>query len=181
MKAEIMRAIVDVFNHVILFFANKWSRHDADEFHNYGYGGYKNLAVIAPGLAFFASGMYNTIFPMYATIYDVIPHDTLTITPLSLTAIVACNVGELVLFYLNLGDVTEDDGLSIPRKLFHRIQFSIDILLKKRSVDPIQDAIITENILAVCGVTIPLLSSGTIYFLGMEWLDMVGELMNGIL
>jgi hypothetical protein len=35
--------------------------------------------------------------------------------------------------------------------------------------------------LAVCGVVIPLLSSGTIYFVGMEWLDMVGELMNGVL
>jgi divalent metal cation (Fe/Co/Zn/Cd) transporter len=105
MKAELMRAMVDVFNHIILYFANKWAKNDPDEFHNYGYGGYKNLAVIAPGLGFFFSGVYNTIFPMYATLYDVVP-DELTINGLSLAAIGAVNVGELLLFYLNLGDVS---------------------------------------------------------------------------
>jgi divalent metal cation (Fe/Co/Zn/Cd) transporter len=129
MKAELMRAMVDVFNHVILYFANKWARNDADEFHNYGYGGYKNLAVIAPGLGFFFSGVYNTIFPFYATLYDVIP-DELTINTLSLASIVAVNIGELVLFYLNLGDVSEDDGYSVPMKLYMRMKFSTEILLK---------------------------------------------------
>lgn len=53
--------------------------------------------------------------------------------------------------------------------------------MKQRSVDPIQDAIVSENILSIVGVFVPLMTSGTIYLCGMEWIDNVGEMINGIL
>ena len=54
------------------------------------------------------------------------------------------------------------------------------IILKKDSVDPIQDAIITENVLAVMGVSMPVITSFLCYATGFGWLDCVGEFSNGI-
>lgn len=52
--------------------------------------------------------------------------------------------------------------------------------MKKESVDPIQDAIITENVLAVLGVTMPVATSFLCYLTGLAWLDLVGEMCNGV-
>ena len=35
-KAEIMRSVLDAGNHVVLYYANKWSRQSPDEEYNYG-------------------------------------------------------------------------------------------------------------------------------------------------
>ena len=107
--------------------------------------------------------------------------DDLTINAFSITAMLACNVGELLLFHLNLGDVTDDHDKTLLYQFFYRLKFSAEIMMKMRTVDPVQDAIITENVLAIFGVFVPLITSGTIYFTGMEWLDSLGEVLNGLM
>lgn len=89
-KAEIMRAALDAGNHVVMYFANYWARQSPDEFHNYGnshsgYGKYKNLAVMLPGICFGFSGMYNLISPIYGYYYNTIDMSELTLNPLSLS------------------------------------------------------------------------------------------------
>ena len=54
-------------------------------------------------------------------------------------------------------------------------------ILKKESVDPIQDAIITENVLAVMGVAMPVITSFLCYSTGLGWIDSVGEISNGFI
>lgn len=51
--------------------------------------------------------------------------------------------------------------------------------MKKKSVDPIQDAIITENVLALMGVSMPIFTSLMVYGSGLGWIDLIGEMSNG--
>jgi hypothetical protein len=49
------------------------------------------------------------------------------------------------------------------------------------SIDPIQDIIVTENVLAIMGVSIPIISALCCYASGYFWLDYVGEMVNGVI
>jgi len=80
-----------------------------------------------------------------------------------------------------MGDISEDQDYNVLSRMYYRMKLSADILAKKREVDPIMDAIVAENILSMVGVFVPLVTSGTIFMLGWEWVDNVGELINGIL
>lgn len=73
-----------------------------------------------------------------------------------------------------------DEKFAFFKKLIIRSRLSARIILKKQSVDPIQDAIITENVLAVMGVSMPVITSFLCYATGFGWLDSVGEFSNGI-
>lgn len=103
------------------------------------------------------------------------------ITSTALASIFACSFGEVFLFYKNMGDISEDQDYNVLSRMYYRMKLSADILAKKREVDPIMDAIVAENILSMVGVFVPLVTSGTIFMLGWEWVDNVGELINGIL
>ena len=82
-KAELMRAVIDALNHVVMLGANKRSKSKPDENYNYGtfYSGYqkfKNMAVLLPGVCFGISGVYNIIAPMITLTSGIdIPHLTL--------------------------------------------------------------------------------------------------------
>lgn len=69
---------------------------------------------------------------------------------------------------------------SFFKRLMIRSRLSYNIIFKKQSVDPIQDAIITENVLAVLGVGTPVLTSFLCYATGLAWFDLLGEFCNGI-
>ena len=59
-----MRSILDAGNHIVLYYANNWSQQQPDERYNYGYGKFKNFAVILPGACFAFSGLYNVLVPL---------------------------------------------------------------------------------------------------------------------
>lgn len=70
---------------------------------------------------------------------------------------------------------------SFFKRLLLRSRLSFRIIFKKQSVDPIQDAIITENVLAVMGVGTPVLTSFLCYATGLGWIDLIGEFSNGVI
>jgi Co/Zn/Cd efflux system component len=51
--------------------------------------------------------------------------------------------------------------------------------MKKKSIDAIQDAIITENVLAVMGVVTPIVTSFACMWTGINTFDLVGQMING--
>ena len=51
--------------------------------------------------------------------------------------------------------------------------------MNKFKVDPIQSAIVVENVLAMVGVTMPILTSVLCYVTGAEWFDLIGEMLSG--
>lgn len=178
-KAEIMRSVLDAGSHLVLYFANNWSKQTPDEFYNYGYSKYKNLAVILPGVCFALSGLYNIIVPVSSLLTGSYDIAGLTLTPLSLSAIMLSSVGEFYIWFKNMGDLKEEDKEGVVQKVLDRTRMSRDIIRGKRQVDPIQSAIVMENILALLGVSMPLVTSTLCYATGLVWLDLVGEMLNG--
>ena len=51
--------------------------------------------------------------------------------------------------------------------------------MKKKSVDAIKDAIITGNVLALAGVSMPIFTSLIVYGSGLGWVDLAGQMSNG--
>jgi hypothetical protein len=83
------------------------------------------------------------------------------------------------LYYKNLGDISPDRHLGLVGKIRERMKITYQVVLKKKSIDPIQDAIVTENVLALMGVTMPIITSFSCYLTGLGWLDLLGEVCNG--
>lgn len=55
------------------------------------------------------------------------------------------------------------------------------LITNKISIDPIQDIIVTENVLAIMGVCIPIVSAFGCYLTGIYYLDYLGEMLNGVI
>lgn len=51
--------------------------------------------------------------------------------------------------------------------------------MKKKSIDAIQDVIITENVLAVMGVVTPIVTTFACMWTGINTFDLVGQMING--
>jgi divalent metal cation (Fe/Co/Zn/Cd) transporter len=136
---------------------------------------------ILPGLCFFASGIFN----MELSVSTMGVTQELLLNPLSLSVtyiqvIAASSIGEFYLYYKNLETLSkEDPNDPFYKKLLHRSKVSYSIVLKKKCVDPIQDVIITENVLAVLGVTIPIFTSLICYSTGIGSIDLFGQFLNG--
>ena len=82
-------------------------------------------------------------------------------------------------FYKNLGEISSDSNLPFAMRFRSRCRLSYRIITKMKYVDPIQDAIITENVLAIVGVSMPIFTSLAVYWTGLAWVDLVGEMSNG--
>ncbi|OMJ84137.1 hypothetical protein SteCoe_14829 [Stentor coeruleus] len=178
-KAELMRASIDFLNHIVMLSANSRSLQKPDENYNYGYKKLKNMAVLLPGVCFGLSGIYNVISPII-TFYSGLGIPELHFNTTSLSIILLSSIGEFYLYYKNLGDISNDNNLPFYRRWIDRSKLSYSIILKKKSIDPIQDAIVTENVLAITGVSMPILTSLACYATGLNWIDLVGEASNGI-
>ena len=137
--------------------------------------------MLLPGIGFAFSGLYNTILPVYSLFTEIADEEHVHITSTALASIFACSFGEVFLFYKNMGDISDDADYNVISRMYYRMKISAEILAKRRAVDPIMDAIVAENILSMVGVFVPLVTSGTIYMFGLEWIDNVGELINGML
>ncbi|CAG9316901.1 SLC30A9_2 [Blepharisma stoltei] len=182
MKAENMRAFFDFLNHLVMLGANKSSERLPDINYNYGYGRIKNLAVIVPGLCFFLSGVYNFSTPMAQVFYFKEAAELLTITPASFSLIFLSSFVEFWLFYKNLGNIKEfPASLSFKESLKGRLKLSYDIITQKIDIDPIQNAIAIENVLAVMGVCTPIATSALYYVTNLWWLDPLGQAINGVI
>jgi divalent metal cation (Fe/Co/Zn/Cd) transporter len=88
-KAELMRAAIDFFNHLVMISADNRAEQQPDERYNYGtvhvgYKKLKNMAVLLPGFCFAASGVYNILSPL-ATVYYGLPAPELHLNTLSLS------------------------------------------------------------------------------------------------
>ena len=86
---------------------------------------------------------------------------------------------ECYLFYKNLGDLTDDKTLPFHKKIINRVKLSYNIVQKKETIDPIQDVVITENVLAVIGITMPIFTSFLCLTTGMDFFDFLGGMVNG--
>lgn len=84
------------------------------------------------------------------------------------------------MFYKNLGDVIKNNKSSIFKCSIEKAKLSFEIMTKKKTIDPIQDAIVSENVLALAGVSMPLLSSIICFTTGTGWADLFGQAGNGL-
>ena len=89
-------------------------------------------------------------------------------------------MGEFFLFYKNLGNIRDDTDLPVSKRVSHRLKLAYNILKDKITVDPLQEVVVSENVLAITGVCIPIITSSLCYTTGHIWFDTVGEIMNGI-
>lgn len=179
MKAELMRASVDSLNHVTLFAVSRYAKSPPDIHHNYGYDRYKNIVAFLPSALFLASGVYNVVMPIMG-----IAEQELTLTGLSLSvwarqAISLCSFGEFYLFFKNLGDIDTNPPSSFLRTFYRRVLLAMKILTRKQPADPIQVMVVSENVISVVGMSLPLLSSFIAYFTGFNWLDTASGVVNG--
>lgn len=65
------------------------------------------------------------------------------------------------------------------KRLAIRCGLSYSVIMKKKSIDAIQDAIITENVLAVMGVVTPIVTSFACKWSGLGIFDSIGQMING--
>ena len=56
---------------------------------------------------------------------------------------------------------------------------ALRVMTKKTKIDPIQSAIVNENVLSLMGVCMPIATSLLCYLTGASWVDLVGEMLNG--
>jgi len=178
MKAELMRAAVDCVNHVTLYWVNTYSKRPPDAKHNYGYERMQNLVAFLPSTLFLCSGVYNVISPVH-NMWAAASEPTLTLTIPALAAITLCSVGEFYLFYKNLGDIETYPGHNVFVQFFKRGVLAIKVLSRLHPADPIQVVVVSENVTAVLGMSLPLLTSFVTYFTGLTFLDEVGCILNG--
>mmetsp|Transcript_1770 Transcript_1770/g.3816 ORF Transcript_1770/g.3816 Transcript_1770/m.3816 type:complete len:413 (-) Transcript_1770:2168-3406(-) len=203
MKAELMRSVIDASNHLLLYGANsaviRAAENPEKSIRYEGYDKLKNLVVILPGIFFLCTGAFNVLSPVVYSLLGSLEVDHINLTPLSLSAIVLSSFGEFYLFYKNVGDVLNNEGLklnldqskvsfilgdsvlSFHRRVYNRIKVARALITNKVSIDPIQDIIVTENVLAMMGVSLPILSALGCYLTGLNWIDYLGEMMNGVI
>jgi hypothetical protein len=74
-----------------------------------------------------------------------------------------------------------DQALTFYQRVFNRIKVAKALITNRVSIDPIQDIIITENVLAMMGVSLPIISALCCYATGHFWIDHVGEMLNGLI
>ena len=89
--------------------------------------------------------------------------------------------GEFFLFYKNLGDIDSFSHLGFGRRALKRFKLALSVIKNKVSIDPIQDTIIVENMMAVTGVCLPIFTSFLCYFTGLNFFDKAGSVLNGFL
>lgn len=178
MKAELMRAAVDCINHVTLYWVNTYSKRPPDAKHNYGYERLQNLVSFLPSTLFLCSGVYNVISPVH-NMWAAASESSLTLTIPALAAITICSAGEFFLFYQNLGDIETYPGRNVFVQFYKRGVLAVKVLSKLHPADPIQVAVVSENVTAVLGMSLPLMTSFVTYFTGWTFLDEVGCIMNG--
>lgn len=65
--------------------------------------------------------------------------------------------------------------------MFNRAKVAKALITNKINIDPIQDIIISENVLAMMGVSLPILSALGCYATGFFWFDYAGEMLNGLI
>ena len=69
--------------------------------------------------------------------------------------------------------------LPFHKRLALRCKLSYSVIMKKKSIDAIQDAIITENVLAVMGVVTPIITTFACKWTGLFYFDLIGQMING--
>ncbi|OMJ93360.1 hypothetical protein SteCoe_3716 [Stentor coeruleus] len=175
-KAELMRSMLDSSNHFLLYFSNTHAKKKSDEFYNHSYSKFKNIFVLFPATGFIISGLYNVFFPFFYSIPD-----TLELNNLSLSSIIISSFGEFYLFYKNLGDIQNFSEYNILKGITKRISLAYNVIANKITIDPIQDAIVNENILAITGVCLPIFTSLMCYISGFGIFDTIGSVLNGVL
>lgn len=173
MKAEIMRSVIDAANHVVMYAANNWAS-------GKGQSKVKNLAVMLPGACFGLSGVYNIVSPLLSLL-GTSGGEPMHMTSLALSSIVLSSVGEYFIFYKNLGDLTNDAKFPLFKQVVMRVKVAREVISNKRRVDPIQSTIVIENVLAIVGVTTPIITSAVCLVTGTNSLDLFGEMLNGVI
>ena len=78
-----------------------------------------------------------------------------------------------------MGDISKDHHLAFFKRLYLRCGLSFNVIMKRKSIDAIQDAIITENVLAVMGVVTPIVTTFACMWTGINTFDLVGQMING--
>lgn len=61
-----------------------------------------------------------------------------------------------------------------------RVKLAYSVLRKRTKIDPIQHTIVNENVLAIMGVCMPIMTSIGAYSTGYGGLDLIGEMLNGV-
>lgn len=61
-----------------------------------------------------------------------------------------------------------------------RVRLAYNVLRKRTKIDPIQHTIVNENVLAIMGVCMPIMTSVGAYATGIGGLDLIGEMLNGV-
>ncbi|CAG9315713.1 SLC30A9_1 [Blepharisma stoltei] len=182
MRAEFQRTISDFITHLVLYKVNELSKRVPDDFFNYGYAKFKNVGAMIPGILFGISGVYNLAMPVCSLIVRSPDIPELTLNFWSLLSITASSVAEFYVTYKNLGDISSEPAANnVIKRIIERTALLYKIWKQHYLVDPIQHAIINENIISIAGVIIPITTSFICYYTGWIWLDIMGRMLNGLL
>jgi hypothetical protein len=74
-----------------------------------------------------------------------------------------------------------DAELDFSSRVSNRVKCAKALVLNHVKIDAIQDTIVTENVLAIMGASLPVLSTLACYVTGANWIDYIGEMLNGVI
>ena len=78
-----------------------------------------------------------------------------------------------------MGDCYNEPPMSFTQSVASRVKLSWQIANEKVRIDPIQQAIVNENVLAIMGVCMPIVTSLACYATSNNIFDLIGEMLNG--